>query len=461
MTRILVIDDDADVCALIGARLEKEGYAVVAETSAESARLKVLEQSFDLVVTDVQLGGESGLVLCQWLVENHPDTPVIVVTAFGSLETAVGAIRAGAYDFITKPIDTEILVFAVHRALEHRELKLRVRRLQTSAMEAEPLPGTVGESPAMRKLSALVRRVAESDATVLITGESGTGKELIARAVHVLSRRKNGPFVPVNCAAIPANLLESELFGHTRGAFTDALQAREGLLREASGGTVFLDEIGEMPKEMQAKLLRALQERKCRPVGGDRELPFDARIVAATNRDLEDDVESGRFREDLYYRINVVRLHVPPLRSRSNDVILLAQWLLRRIADRSGREVKGLGPAAARRLLDYDWPGNVRELENAIERAVAVAQYDELTADDLPERIRKHQTEHVVVSTEDPAELLSLSEIEKRYILRVLRTAGGNKTEAARILGLDRRTLHRKLRRWEQEEEGVGVGDVA
>jgi two-component system response regulator HydG len=455
MKRVLVVDDDADACALVAAHLERNGYVAVSETTAEAARQRAAAQPFDALVTDLQLDHESGLELCAWMVENHPDTPVVVMTAFGSMETAVGAIRAGAYDFIIKPIDHELLLFAVRRAIEHRDLKLRVRRLQTSALEAEALPGIIGESPAMRKLSALVHRVSESDATVLITGESGTGKELIARAVHALSSRKDGPFVPVNCAAIPNTLLESELFGHEKGAFTDALRSREGLLREASGGTVFLDEVGEMPKEMQAKLLRALQERRVRPVGGDREAPFDSRIVTATNRDLEEDVENGSFREDLYYRINVVRLHVPPLRSRGNDVILLAQSLLRRIGERTGREVKGLAPGAAQRLLDYDWPGNVRELENAIERAVAIAQYDQITMEDLPERIRKHESAHVVVASDDPAELLTLSEIEKRYIMRVLRAAGGNKTEAARILGLDRRTLHRKLRRWEaQESEG-------
>jgi len=430
---------------------------VVVETSAEEARLRAVERTFDAVVTDIQLSGENGLGLCHWLVENHPDTPVIMVTAFGSLETAIGAIRAGAWDFITKPVDTELLVFALRRAIEHYELKVRARRLQTTVIDAEPLPGTIGESSAMRNLSALVRRVAQSDATVLVTGESGTGKELIARALHNLSRRSRGPFVPVNCAAIPATLIESELFGHIKGAFTDAVQAREGLLREANNGTVFLDEIGEMPKEMQAKLLRALQERKCRPVGGDREFPFDARIVTATNRDLEAEVEAERFRADLYYRINVVRVHVPPLKSRGNDVLLLGQALLQRFARRSVGEAKRLGPAAARLMLDYDWPGNVRELENAIERAVAVAQQDEITDEDLPVRIRNHQSERVVVETDNPVELLELATVEERYILRVLRHVGGNKTEAASILGLDRRTLHRKLKSWKEQHHRVSA----
>ena len=454
MPEILVIDDDMDACALIRARLESEGFGVVVETSAEEARLRAVERAFDAVVTDIQLSGENGLGFCQWLVENHPDTPVIMVTAFGSLETAIAAIRAGAWDFITKPVDAELLVFALRRAIEHHELKVTARRLETAVVDPVPLPGTIGESSAMRNLSALVQRIASSDATVLVTGESGTGKELVARAVHSLSRRCRGPFVPVNCAAIPATLIESELFGHVKGAFTDALQSREGLLREAHNGTVFLDEIGEMPKEMQAKLLRALQERKCRPVGGDRELPFDARIVTATNRDLEAEVEAGRFRADLYYRINVVRLHVPPLRSRGNDVLLLAQALLQRFACRSARAPKKLGPAAARRMLDYDWPGNVRELENAIERAVAVAQHDEISDEDLPLRIREHQTERVVVETNNPVELRELAEVEERYIRRVLRYVGGNKTEAASILRLDRRTLHRKLKAWSEHRAG-------
>jgi two-component system response regulator HydG len=281
---------------------------------------------------------------------------------------------------------------------------------------------------------------------VLITGESGTGKELIARAIHERSQRR-GPFVAINCAAMPEQLLESELFGHVRGAFTDAKTSRAGLFVEADGGTLLLDEIGEMPLTMQTKLLRALEERRVRPVGGTREVPFDARLVAATNKDLEGEVAEGRFREDLFYRINVVRIEAPPLRARGNDILLLAQVFLQRASERSGKAVTGMVKDAAEKLVTYPFPGNVRELVNAMERAVALARYDQLTVDDLPQRIREHTRAAPFVTTDDPDELLTMSELENRYIQRVLEATGGNKTRAAKILGFDRRTLYRKLER--------------
>jgi two-component system response regulator HydG len=299
----------------------------------------------------------------------------------------------------------------------------------------------------MLKMCELVTRVADTETTVLITGESGTGKELVAKALHAKSGRKDGQFVAINCAAMPENLLESELFGHTRGAFTDARTARPGLFIKASRGTLFLDEIGEMPAGMQAKLLRALQERTVRPVGGDQEQPFDARIIAATNRDLETEVEEKRFREDLFYRINVVRIHVPPLRMRGSDILLLAQHFLDRYAAQSRRPVAGMTSAAADKLLSYPWPGNVRELQNCIERAVALAQFDQIGVDDLPEKIKDYKTARISVESNDPAELLPMEEVERRYILKVLEAVGGNKTLAAQVLGFDRRTLYRKLDR--------------
>jgi two-component system response regulator HydG len=287
--------------------------------------------------------------------------------------------------------------------------------------------------------------VANGESTVLITGESGTGKELVARALHRRGSRSRGPFVALNCAAMTDSLLESELFGHARGAFTDAKEARAGLLVKAKGGTFFLDEIGEMPLGMQAKLLRALETRAVRPVGSDVEVPFDARLVAATNRDIETDVEDGRFRRDLYFRINVIRVDVPPLRARGSDILLLAQHSVERLARRLGKAVAGISAPAAERLLAYPWPGNVRELQNAIERAVALTQYEKIVVEDLPEPIRSHQRSQILPSGEDPAEMLPMHEVEKRYILRVLETAGGNKTLAAQILGFDRRTMYRKL----------------
>jgi two-component system response regulator HydG len=301
----------------------------------------------------------------------------------------------------------------------------------------------------MRRVHELIARVGASEASVLIYGETGTGKELVARAVHDASPRREGPFVALNCAAVPPNLLESELFGHARGAFTDAKNARQGLFVEASGGTLFLDEIGEMPIEMQAKLLRALQERKVRPVGANAELSFDARIVTATHRDLEADVQKERFRQDLYYRINVVRIDVPPLRERSSDVLKLASFFLKTASERGAKGMLELSPQVAERLMAYDWPGNVRELENCIERAVALARFDHLTVEDLPEKIRAYRADRFVMAANEVDEIISLDEIERRYIIRVIKMLNGNKARAAQLLGLDRRTLYRKLERYE------------
>jgi two-component system response regulator HydG len=305
----------------------------------------------------------------------------------------------------------------------------------------------VGTSPPMLKVGELITRVAATETTVLITGESGTGKELVAKALHARSDRRDGPFVAINCAAMPESLLESELFGHVRGAFTDARSARLGLLVKASLGTLFLDEIAEMPSGMQAKLLRALQERTVRPVGGDQEQPFSARIIAATNRDLEAEVEEKRFREDLFYRINVVRIEVPPLRARGNDILQLAQHFLERYAARSRRAVVGMTHDAADRLSRYPWPGNVRELQNCIERAVTLAQSDRIGADDLPDKIDDYSPGGMAIDASNPVELLPMEEVERRHIRKVLEAVGGNKTLAAQILGFDRRTLYRKLGR--------------
>ncbi len=449
---ILVVDDDPSILDLVEARLKKREHAVTTESTVDAALECLRRQDFDLVITDLQIGTDSGLAISEWVSTNRPGTPVIVITAFGSMETAVGAIRAGADDFVTKPVDLELLDHIVERAIQRRRLTAEVERLRATVARAGMPAGIIGKSSAMKKLADLIDRIGDSDASVLITGQSGTGKELVARALHDRSTRKDGAFVPVNCAALPENLLESELFGHVKGAFTDARTAKDGLFRRAGGGTLFLDEIAETAPEMQVKLLRALQERKVRPVGGTEEIAFDTRIVAATNRDIESDVEEGRFREDLYYRINVVRLRVPPLRARGNDVLLLAQHFIDRIAARSGKNVRGIAAPAAQMLVNYDWPGNVRELENTIERGMALARFEEITADDLPEKIRDHQSTHVVVAGANPDELLPLEEVEQRYIMRVLAAVDGNKTEAARILDVDRRTLYRKLERYERYE---------
>jgi two-component system response regulator HydG len=392
--------------------------------------------------------GMNGLELCARLAESHPGVPVIVITAFGSLDTAVAAIRAGAYDFLTKPLEIEALVLALDRAIQYRGLREEVKRLRSTLAQATSFQDVLGESPVMKKLYDLLARVAEADASVLITGETGTGKELVARALHRGSRRGPGPFVAVSCAAVPEPLLESELFGHAKGAFTDAKTARKGLFLEAAGGTLFLDEIGAMPLGLQPKLLRVLQERRVRPVGADREQPVDVRLIAATNCDLETAVEEGQFREDLFFRINVIHVPLPPLRARGNDVLLLAQHFIQQYAARAGKRVMGLSSAAAQKLLAYTWPGNVRELQNCVERALALTNFDQLTVDDLPDRIRDYTPTRSLLVSDDPAELLTLEEVERRYILRVLETVGGNKTLAANTLGLDRKTLYRKLERY-------------
>jgi DNA-binding NtrC family response regulator len=445
--RILVVEDEREMRALLEKGLGRRGFVPTVRGSAAEAFALLEAEDFDTVLTDLRMPGMDGLALCERVALNRPDIPVVVVTAFGSMETAVAAIRAGAYDFITKPVDLDALVLVLERAVQHRALREEVRRLRQALGDVTADGGVVGESVALRRVYELIDRVADSDASVLVTGESGTGKEVAARALHARSRRHEGPFVAINCAAMPEALLESELFGHAKGAFTDAKAARTGLFIKASGGTLFLDEVGEMPLTLQPKLLRALQERTVRPVGGDSEVPFDARIVAATNRDLELAVEEGRFREDLYYRLNVIGLELPPLRARGNDVLLLAQRFLEHFASRSGKRVVGLSPPVAQRLLAYGWPGNVRELQNCIERAVALTTFEQLTVEDLPERIRDYRASTASAQAGDVSELVSLEEMERRYIQRVIETVGGSRTLASRILGVDRKTLYRKLGR--------------
>jgi DNA-binding NtrC family response regulator len=451
--KILIVDDERAMCEILATGLRKKGFAVEWRTSAQEALDLLATEDYDVVVTDLNMRGMNGLELCERIATNRPDVPVVVITAFGSLETAVGAIRAGAYDFITKPVQVDALALALSRAVQHRALREEVRRLRRVVDESQRFDEMIGRSPAMTRLFGFLQQVADADATVLITGESGTGKELVARALHGRGRRSQGPFVAINCAAGPEQLLESELFGHAKGAFTDARTARVGLFVQASGGTLFLDEIGEMPPGLQAKLLRALQERVVRPLGSNTEVPFDVRLISATNRDLESLVEEHRFREDLFFRVNVIHVEIPPLRARGGDALLLAQHFLDRFAARGAKRVTGISPAAAERLLAYAWPGNVRELQNCIERAVALTRYEQLTVEDLPEKIRAYRSSHVVVAGDDPSELAPMAEVERRYVLRVMESVGGNKTLAAKVLGFDRKTLYSKLERYRAQGE--------
>ncbi len=442
---ILVADDDKEMCELAEASLSRRGYKVTWRLTAEEALAELDREEFSVLLIDIHMQGMNGLELCSQALLKRPDAVVVVMTGFGTLEDAIGAMRAGAYDFITKPVSTDALALSVDRAARHRAMNDELKRLRRRVDQHE-LPNIVGHSDSIRTMADIVDRIAETDTNVLITGESGTGKELVARAIHERSGRR-GPFLAVNCAALPETLLESELFGHARGAFTDARVARSGLFVEAHNGTLFLDEVGEMPLGMQAKLLRALQERKVRPLGTGQEIPFDSRLITATNRELETEVETKRFREDLFYRINVVRIDVPPLRSRGNDTLMLAQYFLERAAQRSNRPVTRIGRLVAEKLTDYDWPGNVRELENCMERAVALARFDEITVEDLPEKVRQFQPTEFQNMSSNPLELPSMEEVEERHIRRVLTAVGGNKTLAAKVLKLDRRTLYRKLKR--------------
>ncbi|HTA93755.1 MAG TPA: sigma-54 dependent transcriptional regulator [Polyangiaceae bacterium] len=446
--KVLIVDDDTSMCELLAEGLSQQGYDARWKASGHEALAEIEQRSFDVVLTDINMRDMNGLELCQRVTEAHPELPVLVITAFGSMETAVQAIRAGAYDFITKPFDIDVVGIAIERAVKHGVLTREVQRLQRAVDESRRFDELLGASPAMKEVYDLLERVAESESTVLVSGESGTGKELVARALHRRSKRSTGPFVAINCAAMPEQLLESELFGHTKGAFTDARTARPGLFVQAKGGTIFLDEIGDMPLGLQPKLLRALQERTVRPVGGDHETPIDVRVVAASNRDLETAIEERKFREDLYYRINVIHVELPPLRARGADVLLLAQHYLEHFAAQSQKDVRSLDPEAAERLSAYAWPGNVRELANCLERAVALTRNESIGSADLPEKIRNYRTSHVLVAATDPSELVPLEEVEKRYILRVLEAVGGNKTLAAQVLGLDRKTLYRKLDRY-------------
>jgi two-component system response regulator AtoC len=442
---VLFVDDDVAMTSMVEQGLSRRGFVVDVANSGDEAFQYLAEHDVDVVITDLRMPKMSGIELGKRITASYAGIPVIVLTAFGSMDAAVAAIRAGAYDFVTKPVELDTLALAVERAVRHRSLTQEVVRLRRRAAGGRG-GALIGESAAMRDVYDMIDRVAETDASVLVTGESGTGKELVAREIHRRSARHEARMVTVNCAAMPESLLESELFGHVKGAFTDAKTTHEGLFVTAHKGTLFLDEIGEMPLTLQPKLLRALQERKVRPIGSNHEVSFDVRLITATNRDLEAAVAEHRFREDLFYRIDVVRIHLPPLRARDGDVMLLAQAFLSEAANRLGKPVRGFSKEAADRLVSYDWPGNVRELANAIERAIVLARSDEIVAEDLPTKIRDYIPPQVSHGGTDPSALEPLDEVERRYIQHVLKACGGNQSMAAQVLKIDRKTLARRLR---------------
>jgi DNA-binding NtrC family response regulator len=436
--KILLIDNDAEMLAVLQRHFEGEGYAVTAVAGGRAA-LDILEQEdFDVVLTDLVMDDVDGLTVIREAQQRKPPPRIVLMTAFASLETAIDAIRAGAYDYLTKPFKLAEASLAVSRAVDDRRLREENQRLREQVEQRFSFDNILGRSRAMQAVFDQIAAVAASDATVLVLGESGTGKELVARAIHHHGARRHGPFVAVNCAAIPEHLLESELFGHEKGAFTGADRKRRGLFAEAQGGTLFLDEVGDLSLTLQAKLLRALQDRSIRPVGAQQDVHLDLRIIAATHRDLPVLVRDGRFREDLYYRLAVLPVRLPSLRERPDDILPLAGAFLERAAVSLGKQLDGFDDAASAWLLEHRWPGNVRELENVVERAATLARGPRITLRDL----------HVEFAAAAPGggSRPTLAEIELDYIRRVVAEAGGDKRAAARILGLSVRTLQRKLK---------------
>jgi DNA-binding NtrC family response regulator len=440
---ILIVDDDAAMRDYLRDELEHEGFRVLTAPGGRAGVERVKQGGVDLVVSDVKMPDLDGLDLLREVRAVEPSPYVITITAFGSIDTAIRAVKLGAYDYVTKPFEFDQLLLTIEKALGERELRSEVARLRAEVSRRDRLENLIGRSQAMQEIFDLIRRVSSSPANVLITGESGTGKELVARAIHSHSPRKARPFVAVNCAAIPGSLLESDLFGYKRGAFTDARTDHAGLFVEADGGTLFLDEITELPVTLQPKLLRVLQEREVRPLGASRSERVDVRIIAATNRDVEAGLASGEFREDLYYRLNVIQVQIPPLRGRTEDVLPLAEHFLARSASRAGKALRGFAEAANKVLLGHHWPGNVRELENVVERAVALCDREIVGVEDLPPAMRERRNQDRLGGA--VAQGLTLEQLEREYIERVMQAEGGNKTRAAQRLGLDRKTLYRKL----------------
>jgi len=439
---LLVVDDDAGVVDYLCEMLHGKGYHAVGFTSPRKAVERIAKEPFDLVITDIEMPEMRGLELLDKVRAARPQQLVLLITAFGSIDLAVQAVKAGACDFLAKPFKIEVLCLAIERALREREMRREITRLKVARHDLQP-GELVARSPGSKRALELARRAGQTDAHVLITGETGTGKNALAQTIHQSSARKQAPFVHVNCAEIPATLVASELFGVRKGAYTDARENRQGLLASAGGGTLFLDEIGELSLEVQAKLLRVLDSGRIRPLGGSEDTPIEARFVAATNQPLEDLLREGKFRPDLYYRLNVIRIDIPPLRERREDIIPLVDQFLQRASERLGRPVIGVDTSALRQLMSYDWPGNVRELANVIERAVALANHDML----LPEDFDLPSASGSVGSLlgEGMERALPLEEIEREYVRRVLEAHKGNKAAAARVLKINRRTLYRKM----------------
>jgi two-component system response regulator GlrR len=438
---LLIVDDDHNLLELMKMRLESSGYAVTAAADEGEAKAAVVGQAFDLAILDLQLVRQDGISLMEELHRVSPGMPVIILTAHGSIESAVEAMKRGAFTYLTKPFDARELILHVEHALENRRLASEINRLKGLLTERYDFENIVARSEAMQTVLEAVSRIAKTESTVYVRGESGTGKELIARAIHLASNRKDKPFVAVNCAALPETLLESELFGHEKGAFTGAVKSSKGLFAQAHEGSLFLDEIGDMPLSIQAKFLRVLQERQFYPVGSEHPLEVDVRVIVATNKDLEEHVKQGLFREDLYYRIHVIPVVLPPLRERKEDIPVLVDHFLKQFSDQMNKEIKGLTPLALQRLMLHDWPGNVRELENTIEYAVAMARQD-IIAEDLilP---AKGTPEETIKPLKEARETF-----EKGYLIRILELTRGNVSRAATLAGKYRADLYNLLKKY-------------
>jgi two-component system NtrC family response regulator len=452
-SKILVVDDDDSFRRVMQLQLEEAGYEVITATGAQKALKLAGEQFPTLVITDLKMPGDSGMDVLKSIRSEHPETAVLIITAFGTVQTAVEAMRSGAYDYITKPIDFDELVLTVNRALEHQNLVEEVRSLRSALDEKYGFESIIGHSRALVRVLEIASRVAERDSTVLIRGETGTGKELLARAIHQNSRRKNQPFITINSGAIPKDLLESELFGHTKGSFTGAFTPKKGKVEMAHRGTLFLDEIGEMPLELQVKLLRLIQNGEIEKVGATETTQVDVRIVAATHRNLQALIDDGVFREDLYYRLAVVPLELPPLRERAEDIPELVQHLFLRARQKNGLPNLKMPPALVPYFAGYRWPGNVRELENVVERMVVLAVGDEIRLTDLPNFLQHQRVGLDAIQFELPPHGISLEDIEKELILRALQKFEWNQTQSAKYLDISRRTLIYRMEKYGLSEE--------
>ena len=439
--RILVVDDDEGLLHLLRMRLSALGFSVTPCTGGRDALMAARQETFDIAITDLRLRAEDGLALTEELMQLQPGLPVIILTAHGSIPNAVEAMQRGAFGYLTKPFDDKELKATLDKALIQLRMTREIQRLKSLVKELYGLENVIARSPAMQRLFQQVAQIADSDATILLTGETGTGKEVLARVLHANSRRSKGPFVALNCAAISETLFESELFGHIRGAFTNAVAAKRGLFQSANGGTLFLDEIAEMSLPMQVKLLRAVQEREVREVGADYATKVDVRIITATNKDLAESVKAGTFRHDLYYRVSVVPLAIPPLRERKDDIPLLAQHFLKQSAKRSNKDVRGFTPAAMHRLMVYPWPGNVRELENAVEKAVVMSRQDMVLPELLP-------TAGVASDIGLKPLTEAKEEFERSYLRNVLQMTGGNISRAAQFAGRYRADFYKMLKKY-------------